>query len=178
MEKRDSVDVEIKRAWDKSIYDNLVNSEVYKNAKVIFSFVSFKSEVDTHQIIKHALNEKKILCIPKIDSKEKGIEIYKINSLSELIIGYHKILEPPANAPRVDSSTIDLILMPGVAFDLHGGRIGYGAGFYDRFLSEMDKKVSKIALAYHFQLLENIPMEQHDVRIDGIITNEDFMMYN
>lgn len=173
IEKREAVGYDIRKAWDRSIFTKLVNSEFYKNSKVIFSFVSFKSEVDTHQIINRAIMDKKIICVPRIKTKEKGIEIFKINSLSELKIGYHNILEPLENCLPVDSKDIDVILMPGVAFDRQGGRVGYGLGFYDRFLTAMNKKIDKIALAYHFQVLDKVPMERTDVRIDGIITNQE-----
>ena len=140
-----------------------------------FTFVSFGGEVNTHQIINRAISDGKIICVPKIQSKITGIEIFKINSLAELKSGYYGILEPLEKCPKVDSKNIDLIIMPGVAFDRQGGRIGYGAGFYDRFLSEMNRKVNKIALAYNLQVLDEVPVTELDVLIDGIITEEEII---
>lgn len=174
--KRDGINDSIKKEWDINIFNKLVNSEIYKKARVIFAFVSFKSEVDTHQIINRALMDNKTVCVPKIRSKDKGIEIYRINSLLELREGYHGILEPLDNCPAVESNDIDLILMPGVAFDRQGGRVGYGMGYYDGFLIRMNKNVDKIALAYDFQVLDKVPMEERDIRINGIITNEEFIL--
>jgi 5-formyltetrahydrofolate cyclo-ligase len=68
--------------------------------------------------------------------------------------------------------------MPGVAFDRRGGRVGYGAGFYDKFISKLGRHVDKIALAYHMQLLDSVPMDEYDEKIDGIITNEEFLTIN
>jgi 5-formyltetrahydrofolate cyclo-ligase len=172
LEKREKVDPDIRKEWDKIIFSNLINSDFYKNASVIFAFVSFKSEVETHQIIKQALKDSKIIYVPKIRSREKGMEIFKIDSLDELKTGYFGILEPQESCPAAGSSTIDLILMPGVAFDRQGGRLGYGRGYYDSFLRKMNKRVDKIALAYDFQILDKVPMDEFDVKIDGFITNE------
>lgn len=175
LEKRDAVDINTRKKWDEEVFKRIINNESYINSNIIFTFVSFGSEVNTHQIISLALNDNKIIYVPKIKSKEKGIEIFRINSLSDLKTGYLGILEPSQNCSAADSSDIDLILMPGVAFDRQGGRLGYGAGFYDRFLTKMSKRVEKIALAYQFQVVDSVPMENSDVRIDGIITNDSFI---
>jgi 5-formyltetrahydrofolate cyclo-ligase len=173
IEHRDSIDINTKGQWDESIFNSLVKSDWYKKANTIFAFVSFKSETDTHKIIKYAIQDGKTICVPRIKTKQKGIEIFKIDSFDQLEKGYFGILEPLESCIAVDSKDIDLILMPGVAFDRQGGRLGYGAGFYDRFLSNMSNSVNKIAVAYHFQVLDNIPMDEHDVRIDGIVTEEE-----
>lgn len=170
IEHRDSIDSSLRREWDKTIFFKLINSEFYKNANMIFTFVSFKSEVDTHSIIKHSISCGKTICVPRIKSKQNGIEIYKINGFEDLKEGYFGILEPIDTCLAVDKDSIDLILMPGVAFDSQGGRLGYGAGYYDRFIASMSKKVDKIALAYNFQIIDKVPMDTHDIKIDGIIT--------
>jgi 5-formyltetrahydrofolate cyclo-ligase len=173
LDHREAIDINIRNQWDEGIFNNLINSEWYKKANTIFAFVSFKSEADTHKIIKHAIKDRKIICVPRIESKQKGIEIFKIDGFNQLKKGYFGILEPDESCTEVDKKDIDLILMPGVAFDRQGGRVGYGAGFYDKFLSDMNNNVNKIAVAYHFQVLHDIPMDEHDVRIDGIITEEE-----
>lgn len=175
IEYRDSIDLKVRRQWDENIFNKLINSEVFEKAQTIFAFVSFRSEVDTHKIISHAIKEGKTVCVPKIESKQKGIEIFKIGSFDQLKEGYFGILEPDESCPLADRENIDIILMPGVAFDRQGGRIGYGAGFYDRFLTNMKKRVDKIALAYDLQLIDIIPMDEHDVRIDGVITDKDII---
>lgn len=175
LEQRDKLESDIKAELDKKIFSELIKSEAYKNASVIFVFVSFKSEVDTHEIIKQALKDSKTICVPRINTKEREMETFKINSLEELKEGYYGILEPGEDCPAVNGNNIDLVLMPGAVFDRQGGRIGYGGGFYDRFLSRMNKKVDKIALAYDFQILDRVPMDEFDVRVDGIVTNEGYI---
>ncbi|HID0825153.1 TPA: 5-formyltetrahydrofolate cyclo-ligase, partial [Clostridium botulinum] len=80
-----------------------------------------------------------------------------------------KILEPKNFKNIVDSKEIDLAILPGLAFDNKGGRLGYGGGFYDRFIPKLKKEVSKIALAYDFQILKEVPKDAHDVLVDDII---------
>lgn len=170
--QREKIATNIRMEWDKNIFELLINSEFYTNASVIFAFVSFKSEVNTHIIIEHALKNSKTIYVPRIQSMEKGMEIFKINSLEDLKTGYFNILEPKESCFPADSNNIDLILMPGVAFDRQGGRVGYGKGFYDGFLRRMNKEVDKIALAYDFQILDKVPMDEFDIKIDGLVTNE------
>jgi len=172
LEQRENMEMDTRKAFDESIFNLLINSEFYKAATVIFVFVSFGSEINTHSIIEHALKTHRTVYVPKVVSAEKGMEAFRINSLEELKVGYFNILEPQESCPPGDISSIDLILMPGVAFDNKGGRLGYGKGFYDVFLKKINKKVKKIALAYDFQVIDSVPMEEYDVFIDEIVTNE------
>ncbi|NMM62759.1 5-formyltetrahydrofolate cyclo-ligase [Clostridium sp. P21] len=153
------------------IFNKIINSSDYKNAQTIFIFVSFNNEVDTHRIIKQALQDGKILCVPKIISKEQGMDIVRIKSFKDLKEGAYGILEPEDNKLKVQEKDIELSYLPGLAFDRRGGRIGYGGGFYDRFLVKTRKDSKKIGLAYKFQVFSEVPMEEHDVFIDGIITD-------
>ncbi|ETJ29112.1 5-formyltetrahydrofolate cyclo-ligase, partial [human gut metagenome] len=87
----DSITIDIKKEWDECILKKLIDSKSYKDSLVLFTFVSFGSEVDTHKIISYALNDGKIVYVPKIKSKDKGIEIFRINTLSDLKPGYFNI---------------------------------------------------------------------------------------
>lgn len=177
LDKRDSIPTSQRKIWDNKISEFLIKSNFYKRAKVIFTFVSFKSEVDTHRIINYAIDYGKIIGVPKIKSKQRGIEVFKIASLGDLEKGYFGVMEPKDKCTPINPEAIDLILMPGLAFDKKGGRIGYGGGFYDRFLNNLKKKISKIALAYDFQLLDEVPVNSLDVRVDGIITNRKIIYF-
>ncbi|MBP2031753.1 5,10-methenyltetrahydrofolate synthetase [Clostridium algifaecis] len=95
----------------------------------------------------------------------------EIKKFSELVPGAYNILEPESTEFKVDEKSIDLSYIPGVAFDSSGGRIGYGGGYYDRFLQKLEKNSKKIALCYDFQVLDTVPTETHDIMIDSIITN-------
>jgi 5-formyltetrahydrofolate cyclo-ligase len=175
LETRDLIDVKKRLEWDEIIFDKLINSTFYKECKTIFTFVSFKSEVNTHRFIEHAIRGSKIIGVPKIKNKQTGIEVFKINSLKDLEVGYFNTLEPRSECPKVNNEDIDFIVMPGLAFDREGGRIGYGGGFYDRFLMNLNKKVDKIAIAYQFQIFDDVPTNEMDVNVDGIITEKEFI---
>jgi 5-formyltetrahydrofolate cyclo-ligase len=170
--KRNELNDDIKSNWDSSILEKLLENKFYKNSKVIFTYVSFGGEVDTLKFIERALTDGKTICVPKVISKKEGMEAYKINSLNDLEKGFYGILEPKGNAELIDPSEIDMIIMPGVAFDKTNGRIGYGGGFYDRFLRRVSPDTGKIALSYAFQIFDSIPTEEFDEKVDFIITNE------
>lgn len=170
LKKRDSQSLEEKARKDAAIFEKFIASEYYNNSKVIFIFVSFRSEVDTHRIIERAINDGKIVCVPKVISRKEGMKAFIINDFKDLKEGYFGILEPSEKCPEIERNKIDIAVMPGAAFDRNGGRIGYGGGFYDRFLKDLES-IKKIALAYDFQVLEKVPMDENDVRIDGVITN-------
>lgn len=174
---RSEVAIDVRNQWDEIIFNKLINSYYYKNYSTIFTFVSFKDEVDTHKFIEHALRNGKKICVPKVPSKKEGMKVYFINNFEDLKKGYFDILEPVEGCIEASPEEIDFILMPGVAFDRQGNRIGYGAGFYDRFLSQLKNQVPKIALAYDFQVYEEVPNDEFDVRIDGIITEKEFITF-
>jgi 5-formyltetrahydrofolate cyclo-ligase len=98
----------------------------------------------------------------------------KINSLNNLKVSDYGVLEPEDNSEEVFAKDMNLAIIPGLVFDLKGGRIGYGGGFYDRFFSNTNIDITKIALAYQFQILEELPLEDHDVSINNIITENGF----
>ena len=121
---------------NKLIYNLFINSDLYKKAKDIFIYVSFGSEVNTHEIIKKAIIDKKNIYVPKIDMKKKEMIAVKIHSLTELSVNNYGILEPINVDKDKIANDFDIIVMPGVAFDENGNRIGYGGGYYDKYLEK------------------------------------------
>ena len=160
-----------KEKLDNSVFQKVIESEEYNKANSIFIFVSYGSEVDTHRIIKKALKDGKNICVPKVISKKDGMVAVRVHDFSELKSGAYGILEPEDTKYKVQESSIDLCYIPGVAFDKRGGRVGYGGGYYDRFFKKLREDSKKIALAYKFQVLDEVPMEEHDMFIDGIISD-------
>jgi 5-formyltetrahydrofolate cyclo-ligase len=167
---RDSISKEEKATQDSIIFKKVVNSKYYIEAASLMVYVSFGLEVDTISIIKHALENNKIVCVPKIINKRDGMKAIKIENLDELIKNKFGILEPVSFDKEVCAKNIDLFLVPGLAFDDKGGRIGYGAGYYDRFLREARDKSCKIGLAYNFQVINKVPMTEYDVYLEDVIT--------
>jgi len=150
------------------IQEKLFNLQQYKQAKTIMFFVSFNSEVNTHEMIKDALKNK-IIVVPKVVHHE--IEPSIILDFDSLIqSGRFGILEP-IELMKISYKNINLVLVPGIAFDKNGHRVGYGFGFYDKFLARVPKAV-KIGLCFDFQVVDEIPHEQHDVPVDLIVTEK------
>ena len=156
--------------------------QAFKDAKVIMMYHSFRGEAGTHPLLQYSLNIGKTVVLPitvKTDSQSEGVppvyhlEAYAVPSMEALKPGAMGIMEPdPLQCTPVDPSDIDLIIVPGVAFDAVGGRIGYGKGYYDRFLPQLRDDVPVIGLAYDFQVLPRVPQEATDIRMDLIVTEK------
>lgn len=159
--------------FSKIIASKLYETEYYKKAKRIMSFISTGNEVDTHGIIKKSISVGKSTTVPFTIHSPREMKASELFDFSELEISYHNILAPKREFHRfVDPGTIDLILVPGVAFAKNGYRVGYGGGYYDRFLSEIDKDVMKIALGFDLQVVDKVPVEEFDIPVDLIITEK------
>lgn len=164
LEEKVKKDIKIK----KRLYESLL----YKNSSLIFIYVSLNNEINTHDIIKESLKNGKRICVPKVISIKEGMEVLEIKDFSELAeCGSYKILEPKNFENKVEPKEIDLAILPGLAFDNEGGRLGYGGGFYDRFLPKLKNEIPKIALAYDFQVVDSVPKDFHDILVDEVITD-------
>lgn len=151
------------------IYNKIINSEWYQNADTILIYVSFKNEVDTKNIIENSIKLGKAVAVPKIINGE--MKFYYIDSLDELESGYFGVQEPKdISRPFEKKSEYGVImLVPGLAFDKNNNRLGYGGGFYDRFLEKYE--AFTVALCFKEQVLETIPTDKYDKRMDVIITD-------
>jgi 5-formyltetrahydrofolate cyclo-ligase len=153
----------------KSIQEFVINSKEFQQAKVVGAYFAFGSEVTTELIIEQAKTLVKKIALPRVE--EDKITFYELSSIKSLIRGRFGIMEPP---PSVPISEIDILVVPGIAFDKTGNRLGYGKGYYDRLMS--GKQTFSIGLAYSFQLLENLPYDRSDKRLDAI-ASEDGLHY-
>ncbi|NSW90638.1 MAG: 5-formyltetrahydrofolate cyclo-ligase [Firmicutes bacterium] len=161
----------------RMIFNKLMTMEIYCNSKIIMCYMDFKNEVKTEGFIKTSLQKEKRIAVPLIDTDmngKKGIvpcEIYNMDY--ELEKGILGILEPKKEFKRVlNPEDIDLVIVPGIAFDLRKNRIGYGAGYYDRFLTSIRRDCLKIGVAFELQIVNEITAEAHDVPLDMIITEK------
>ncbi len=194
LEKRDSLTAQQRKRYSDSIIKKLTSLPCYRDADAVLTYISFRSEVDTMPLTKQAFAEGKAVFAPKVAGKE--MEFYRIFSLDDLSAGYRGIMEP-AGGQSIAAWMMDdgrttfphlLICMPGAAFDKERHRIGYGGGFYDRYVSRLlqksehmdaaghsQVKVSTAALAYDCQIFEEIPWEAHDIRPARVITEIDMI---
>ena len=168
LEKRNSLPKEEIIEKSNEIKNNLFSLEQYKKSKTVMFFVSIRSEVYTHEMVKDALKNKTVI-VPKVEGNE--IEPSMIIDFDNLIpCGKFQILEP-MDTMKIAHKRIDLVAVPGIAFDKEGHRIGYGYGYYDKFLRKVPN-AAKIGLCFDFQVVDKIPREAHDVPVDMIVTEE------
>ncbi|MBE6053580.1 MAG: 5-formyltetrahydrofolate cyclo-ligase [Clostridium sartagoforme] len=178
LEIRDSLDNKEKELMDNIIFNKLINTDLYMKANNIFIYLNFGSEVETKKIINKALEDKKEVYIPKIYKEDKSMKAIRLSSFNDLKENSMGILEPISDTDFIEKERIDLIIVPGVAFDFKGNRVGYGGGYYDRYLKAIEKNSNKLVLAYEFQIIDFIEAEAHDIKFDYIITNTKFIEAN
>lgn len=160
----------------QSISTMLFSLSDYINANIVLIYVSCKNEVDTFRIIEKCFEDKKKVAVPKIIKNE--MYFFYIDNIGQLAPGYFGILEPTTMAKymynEVTRASSQLLLMPGLVFDIKKNRLGYGGGFYDRFLQKNNID-NKIALAYDFQVIsKQLPCDDYDIKPDKIITESKF----
>jgi 5-formyltetrahydrofolate cyclo-ligase len=156
----------------KLIKEQVFHMKEFKKAKTILFYVSNDNEVCTHEMIKESLGMKKQVIVPKTDMNNRTIICSSLTRWDDLLSGAYNILEPRQECVNeVPPELIDLMFIPGVAFDCDGNRIGHGMGYYDRLLQ---KKMSahRLGLAFELQIVESISIEKHDVKVEKIVTEE------
>lgn len=173
LEKRNALTVSQKMMYDDQITERLVNSHFYQNMTNICVYQSFRNEVSCDRITESAFRAGKCVFVPVTDRKSRTMEFYPITPDTTWVEGAYGILEPvlEENASRLTEKA--LILMPGLAFDREKHRIGYGGGYYDRYLAKHPGHVTA-ALCYHFQVMEEtLPYAEYDRAPDHIITDKE-----
>ena len=154
------------------IKKRLFESDEFKEATTILFYVSYDNEVYTHDMIKECLSDDKLIVVPISDKENKILILSKLESWDDLNIGAYSILEPEKETIKeVSIDDIELIIVPGVAFDEHGHRIGQGMGYYDRLLRNSTKALH-VGLAFEFQIVDEIPKNKHDIPVDKIVTEK------
>ncbi|MCF6465464.1 5-formyltetrahydrofolate cyclo-ligase [Clostridium sp. Cult2] len=156
-----------------TIQNKLFSLERYRKSDFIFSFVSFKDEVDTHDIIKKSLSLGKRVGVPITIPKGRQLIVSEIMDFDkELEMGYYNILSPKNEYIRETSpKLVDIVLVPGLAFSPEGYRVGYGGGYYDRFFS-INREMFKIGICFEIQITPQVPKGMYDIPVDCIITEE------
>jgi 5-formyltetrahydrofolate cyclo-ligase len=145
-----------------------------QRARTIFCFASFRSEVDTEGILLWALRRGVVTAVPRVLAPRQMVAV-QITDLCDLDPGYCGIPEPHPELPLVPVTEIDVAVLPGVAFDEQGGRMGYGGGYYDAFLRRLRPNATLIALAFEEQMVGCVPCRPYDVRAQLIVTEQRVM---
>jgi 5-formyltetrahydrofolate cyclo-ligase len=172
LRRRDAIPSPVRKIKDSLIRERLVGLPEFERAKSVLLYASFRSEVATAGIAEDALRAGKRVAMPRCEPETETLVFHAAQSLEELSPGYMGIPEPAEAAPTVGGGEVDMVIIPGAAFDPGGWRLGYGKGYYDKFLGELKGRVPLVALAYEEQIAEGLPHEGHDVPVDMIVTDK------
>ena len=166
LEKRDTTSFDLLEIASKNIHNNIHSIESFKKARKIGAYYPLGNEVRTQDIMQEILSEGKELFLPRV--VEKTLEFRKINDFSSLQTGNFDIMEPKEEC-KIDNN-LDILIVPTIGITPKGVRLGYGHGFYDRFLAE--NKIETIAPVLEKQIVNKIPKLEHDIVIDWIVTEK------
>ena len=152
----------------KKITGKIKKLPEFKKAKTILLYHPIKNEVDPTPLF----NSKKIFTFPRTHANSHRMTLHHVTELNELELDEFNIKSPTKKHLRISRKELDLIITPGLAFDSKGRRIGYGKGYFDKLFKNLSTNCVKIALAYDFQIIENVPAEAHDKKVDIIVTEK------
>ncbi|WP_339061936.1 5-formyltetrahydrofolate cyclo-ligase [Tepidibacillus marianensis] len=160
------------------IHEYLFESTIFYQAKQIMTYLSYPKEIQTDDLVSKTMNLKKTVSIPVCIRETRDLLPSRIQDLTLVEQGYFGLREPNKEwIDPIDLDQLDLIIVPGVAFDMKGNRIGHGVGYYDRFLAKVPQSIPKIALAYQFQIVrESWNIDSWDIPVDGILTEEGWIV--
>lgn len=155
----------------KDILNHIQESMIIDDAESIMIFMDFRKEVETRPIIEWLWEQNKKVIIPRVKKGSPILELCLIESFEDMDLSPLGILEPKSShTDFVAPNSIEFVFMPGVAFTRDGCRLGYGGGYYDQLIPLMQNHIPRVALAFDLQIVESLPVEDHDIKIDGIVT--------
>ena len=156
--------------------DRMVALEEFRAARIVMLYLPMPEEVDTLPLAEACWQAGKVVLVPRCKMNPRTMDACRIDSLSEgLVSSYYGILEPHDGHVAWPPGQIDFIVVPGLAFDSRGGRLGRGAGFYDRFLAQTAGGCTACGIAFHEQLIDSVPVLDHDERIDILVTDKEVL---
>lgn len=171
LEERKNVPAETKAQWGREIFEKFISQKEYVNADMVFIYVSMKNEVPTADIINRALRDGKKVAVP-VALKDRKMYFAEIDGLDNMVKTSMGIMEPDAGPELEIRPTENTVLVvPGAAFDLYGGRMGYGGGYYDTYIEKYGVE-NTVALAFDMQIKDRVPKESHDKTMKKIITEK------
>jgi 5-formyltetrahydrofolate cyclo-ligase len=164
-----------KEAVSRRICERFMALPAYQSARTVMWYVDAGSEVRTRHTIPEALGHGKRVVVPWCVIETNTLELFHLADMSELVEGAYKILEPKTELRHLPHKVVrpeelDIVMVPGTAFDLRGGRMGQGKGYYDRLLSTASKNAPLVGMAFDCQIFDEIPVAPHDVFMDVVLT--------
>jgi 5-formyltetrahydrofolate cyclo-ligase len=169
--QRDNMSLEMRSEAGRAIVAALAARADFDAATTLLLTLPFGSEWDTRPLVALALARNKTVAVPRVNEATHTLELAVVNELErDTAPGYRGMAEPNVHCALLVREAIDWVLVPGVAFDLAGQRLGYGGGYYDRLLSGLPARVPRIAGAFELQLVDQVPSAAHDLAVDVIVT--------
>ena len=172
--KRKGLDKIQKEKWDKIISEKIIGSDYFKNAEQVLVFASTENEFDTGFIIEECRFQNKALYFPLCIDRDGHMEFFKVDSPEDLEIGMYGISEPKSHCEKYKQRKNDLVIVPCLSADRNHNRIGYGKGYYDRFLNDFNDV--SISPCYDEMLWDEIPTDKYDIKINIIVTDKEVIL--
>jgi 5-formyltetrahydrofolate cyclo-ligase len=171
LRRREAIGSAARETLSEEIFGRVTALETFHYARIVLAYAHFGSEPRTNTFLQTILDDGKTLVLPRVEDRNL-LALYAVTDpQSELVPGPWGIREPrPDACVRVDPHSVDFVLVPGVAFDARGGRLGYGGGFYDLLIGGLRRRPALVAGAFEVQVVERIPSEDHDARVDLVVT--------
>ena len=168
---RDALPAAMRARASRSIADRIAALPAWRAARVVLLTLPFRSEWDARLAVRDALADGKTVAVPRVDAPARMLHALVIEDLErDVEPGYRGIPEPRADRPTIPLDRIDWVLVPGIAFDPAGKRLGYGGGYYDRLLPLLPPAAERVAGAFEAQIVERVPAARHDIGVDCIVT--------
>jgi 5-formyltetrahydrofolate cyclo-ligase len=169
--KRDELAPEQRAAAAVAIANRIAAMPSFAQSRTVLLTLAFRSEWDTLPLVRSALAAGKTVALPRVDDARRMLELHALaDPVADIVPGFRGIPEPRADAPTVSPASVDWVLVPGVAFDRDGRRVGYGGGYYDRLLPLLRPRIPRVAGAYDVQVVAHVPSSAHDLTVDAIVT--------
>jgi 5-formyltetrahydrofolate cyclo-ligase len=150
----------------------LIGLELFKHASIVMLYMPLAHEIDTTLLAIRCFQRSKVVCVPKVEGQRRDMSVIEVSSFDDrfMEVDEHGV-RTPRRGRLVVPSMIDLVVVPGLAFDTQGRRLGRGGGYYDRFITRLRRSATTVGFAFDDQIVESVPVNDHDVSVDLLVTD-------
>lgn len=172
--RRSALSLPARQTANRTISKRVIAMGGFRDAQSVMAYMSIAAEFSTSEIVRAALDQDKLLVLPKVNREENKLDLFRVVDIeADLIPGVWGILEPDhERCEKISAEDIEFVLVPGVAFDADCNRLGYGGGYYDRLLQDIGPFASLVAAAFATQIVDRVPIEEHDIPLNVIVTED------